>query len=146
MPSRVPFVVGGVRPVLGSWVARLSQIFCSLGPGYSALFSQIFTLSNPPAAMHGYLKRCSKYIDQQQPWRSPKRHAGSKGLRTLHDDEDHLVTEKLAKVLGVKSWQSSIEGATSVSPPSNLKPSNCAVKLATAVWVQINLPTAFLVC
>ena len=42
----------------------------------------------PAVATKGHLKRCSKYIDQQQPRRSPKGHAGSKGSRTLHDDKD----------------------------------------------------------
>ena len=65
--------------------------------------SSNFSPSNPAAATRGHLKRCSRYIKQQQPRRSPKGHAGSKVSLTLHDDEDLPVKKKLA-------WRSSIEG------------------------------------
>ena len=45
--------------------------------------SSNFSPSNSAAATKGHLKRCYRYIKQQQPRRSPKGHAGSKGSLTL---------------------------------------------------------------
>ena len=65
--------------------------------------------STAAATTQGHLKRCYRNIKQQESRRSSKRHAGSKGSLTLHDDEDLPVKKKLAKV-GGESRQSSIEG------------------------------------